>query len=36
MSRGEKMNPGVYIYYLRVQTADGDIIEKSGDVTILR
>ncbi|MGI9160669.1 MAG: PKD-like domain-containing protein [Saprospiraceae bacterium] len=36
MSRGEKIEPGVYIYYLRVQTADGDIIEKSGDVTILR
>ncbi len=36
MARSEKLNPGVYIYYLRVRTTDGDLIEKSGDVTILR
>jgi gliding motility-associated-like protein len=35
-ARNEKLNPGVYIYYLRVRTTDGDVIEKSGDVTILR
>lgn len=34
--REKEMNPGVYIYYLRVRTTDGAIIEKSGDVTVLR
>ena len=34
--KGELMNPGVFVYYIRYTNVDGEQREKKGDVTILR
>ncbi|MEZ4920054.1 MAG: gliding motility-associated C-terminal domain-containing protein [Saprospiraceae bacterium] len=34
--RGEKMNPGVYIYLLRVRLIDGTTVDKAGDLLLSR
>jgi gliding motility-associated-like protein len=33
---GKMMNPGVFVYYLKVKTADNKIIEKKGNITIIK
>jgi len=35
-TRGEDVNPGVFVYYLEVKLANGEIVEKKGDVTVVR
>lgn len=34
--KGEKLNPGVFVYYLKAIRIDGSEIVKKGDVTLLR
>ncbi|MCB0562603.1 MAG: gliding motility-associated C-terminal domain-containing protein, partial [Phaeodactylibacter sp.] len=34
--RGEKVNPGVYIYFAEIELADGRIETKSGEVMVLK
>ncbi len=33
--RGEKMNPGIYVYHLRVRYIDGEVRDFSGDVMLI-
>ena len=34
--RGKKMNPGIYIYRLRVSLIDGTSVDKAGDLLLIR
>ena len=34
--KGQPVNPGVYIYYVKLKTATGKILEYKGDVGLLR
>ncbi len=34
--KGQKVNPGVYVYILRLKTYDGKQIVKAGDITVVR
>ena len=34
--KGKPMNPGVFVYYAKVRFLDGELLEYSGDVTLLR
>jgi gliding motility-associated-like protein len=36
VARGEKVNPGVFVYYLEVTLANGETVLKKGDLTVLR
>jgi gliding motility-associated-like protein len=33
---GERMNPGVFVYYLEVVLASGEKVFKKGDLTLIR
>ncbi|HZV70897.1 MAG TPA: gliding motility-associated C-terminal domain-containing protein [Saprospiraceae bacterium] len=33
---GKMVNPGVYLYWAEVKRSDGEVIRKSGDVTVIR
>lgn len=35
-TRGEKVNPGVFVYYLEVTLANGETVLKKGDLTVVR
>lgn len=30
------MNPGVYVYHAEIKTKDGEVISKTGDITVVR
>jgi gliding motility-associated-like protein len=34
--KGDKLNPGVFVYYLKVRLANGEEVLKKGDVTVIR
>jgi len=34
--RGKDMNPGVFVYYLELDLANGERIVRKGDITIVR
>jgi len=36
MYRGDKVNPGVFVYYLRVKLVNGEVVLKMGDLTVVR
>ena len=34
--KGKMMNPGVYVYHAEIKTKDGEVISKTGDITVVR
>jgi gliding motility-associated-like protein len=34
--KGQKVNPGVYVYLILVKFLDGEVLPFSGDITVLR
>ena len=34
--RGQEMNPAVFIYYVEIELANGEIVSRKGDVTLIR
>jgi gliding motility-associated-like protein len=36
ITRGDKVNPGVFVYYMEILLASGETVIKKGDVTVVR